>query len=81
MKDRVISPCKTDRCVHASKNLILVVHVDDILIFSPKKLWIDLSIKSLIDGLDNFELTDEGNIDKDLGVEISRHRDGMHELK
>ena len=81
LKDRGILPCKTDRCVYASKNLILVVYVDDVLIFSPKKLWIDLFIKSLMDGCENFELTDEGNIDKYIGVEISKHRDGTHELK
>ena len=50
-----------------------MVHVDDVLIFSPKKLCIDSFIKSLMDGSENFELTDEGNTDKYLGVEISRH--------
>ena len=80
LKHRVISPCKIDHCIHASRNLILVVHVDDMLIFSPKKLWIDLFIKSLMDGSENFELIDEGNIEKHLGVEIIKHRDGTYEL-
>ena len=81
LKDRGISPCKTEICVHASRNLILVVCVDDVIIFSPKKLWIDLFIKYLMDGSENFKLTDEGNIDTYLGVVISKHRDETYELK
>ena len=56
------------------------MHIDK-LIFSPKKLWIDLFFKFLIDGSDNFELIDEGKIDKCLGVEISKHLDDKNELK
>ena len=75
LKDRGTSPCKNDLCAHASRNLILVIHVEDVLIFSPKKLWIELFIKSLMDGSENFELTDEGNKDKFLSVEIRKHLD------
>ena len=61
--------------------MILVVHVDDFLIFSKKNLWIDVLIKSLFNEEENFELTDEGNIDKYLGVDIRKHNDGTHELR
>ena len=74
-------PCKTDRCVCALKNFIIVVHVDDVLIFSPKKFWIDLFIKSLMDGCEDFDLTDEVSIDKCLDVEITKYRDGTCQLK
>ena len=38
-------------------------------------------IKSLAEGGKNFELTDEGNIDKHLGVEMQTHSDGSYDLK
>ena len=50
--------------------MILIEHVDDILTFSREKLCIYLPIKSLFEGDENFEMTDEGNIDKYLGVDI-----------
>ena len=37
-------------------------------------------IKSLHNGEENFELTEEGNIDKYLGVEIKNYDDGSFEL-
>ena len=64
-----------------SSNLIIVVHADDVIIFSPKKLRIDLFIKSLIVGPENFDLTDEGNIDNHVRVEISNYRHITCELK
>ena len=67
--------------MHASKNLILVVHVDDVLMFSKKQLCIDVFIKSLAESEENFKLTDEGNIEKCLGVEIQTHSDGSYKIK
>ena len=58
--------------MHASKNLILAVCVDDLLTFSKKKVWIDIFDQSSFDGKYNFELTDERSIDKHLGVEIDK---------
>jgi len=40
-----------------------------------------LLIKSLANRTENFELTDEGSIDKYLGVEICDYPDGSYELK
>ena len=81
LKARQLFPCSTNQCACASKNLILVVHADDALVFSKKKHWIEMFIKSLSEGDEHFELTDEGSIDKHLDVEISNHPDGTHELK
>jgi len=57
------------------------VYVDNVLIFSKKKVWIDIFIKSLFEGIENFELTSEGNIDKYLGIDIQKHKDGTYELR
>ena len=43
-----------------------------------KKVWIDIFVQSLFDGKEKFELTDEGNIDKHLGVEIDKRHDGSY---
>ena len=81
LEARKIFPCSSDSCVYVSKNLIAIVYVDDVLIFSRDKVWIDIFIKSLFEGEENFDLTDEGNIDKYLGVEIVERQDGMYEIK
>jgi len=81
LKARGILPCSTDNCVYASKNLILIVYVDDVLIFSKKNVWIDIFLKSLFDGDEKFELTDEGDIDKYLGVDVNKVDDGVFELR
>ena len=81
MKDRGISPFQNDHFLYTSKNLILVVCVDYVLILSPTKIWIDLFIKFLMDVSVNFEVTHEVNVDKHLGVEIVKHLDGTCELK
>lgn len=51
------------------------------LIFSKRKICIDLFIKSLIDSKGNFELTDKSNIDKYLGVDIKDYADGSYEIR
>ena len=81
LKARNILPCSTDKCVYASKQLILIVYVDNVLIFSKRKCWIDMFIQSLAEGQEKFELTDEGSIDKYLGVDITKLPDGSYELK
>ena len=53
---------------------MLVVCVDDVLIFSREQLQIDFFIKSLTQGIENFELTNEGNIDKYLELKFIQDR-------
>ena len=57
------------------------MYVDNVLIFSRDKVWIDIFIKLLFKGEENFDLTDEGSIDKYLGVEIVKRQDRMYKLK
>ena len=64
-----------------SNQLILIVHVDYVLIFSKKKCWIDIFIKSFSEGSNSFEGIDEGRIYKCLGVDITEHTDRTCELK
>ena len=73
--------CSTDHCVFILKNLIVLVHVDDCLIFSQRKLWIDLSIKSLFEGQEKFELMDKGDTDEYLGVDTKKNKDNFSETR
>ena len=57
------------------------MHIDDILIFSKKKCWINLFVKSLSKVVENFKLTDKSIIDKYLRVDIMRYQDGTYKLK
>ena len=58
--------------MYVSKNLILNVYVNNILIISKKKILINTFIKSLLDREENFELTDEDSINKYLGIEMNK---------
>ena len=64
---------KVDPCVFIGEDIIFLVYVEDCLIFSRDKD----KINQLIDKLKNKEkldLTDEGDVEKYLGVEIDRKR-------
>ena len=71
----------TDNCVFQSKESIVLVYVDDCIIFSKKGLGIS---KRLIDspqkGNENFQFTDEGPLVKYIGVDIKKHKDRKVEL-
>ena len=50
------------------------------LIFSKWKIYIDLFIKSLINGEEDFELVDKVNLDKCLGINIKDYADNPYEI-
>ena len=51
--------------------MIILTYVDDCIIFGPSMDRIDSFVKSMNTGKDNFVLTDEGDINKFLGIEIT----------
>ena len=73
-------PYTLNNCVFVSKYLIVLVCLNDVLMFSKNKTWIDVLIKSLSEGNDKFELTNKGNINKCLGVDIKKHKDSSTTL-
>jgi hypothetical protein len=71
----------TDSCVFYGKDSIVLVYVDDMIIFSKKgSNSADLLIEALAEGHENFSFTDDGDLDKYLGVDVKRHNDGRIEL-
>ena len=67
----------TNKCVFIGKSSIILVYVDDCIIISKKGSGVDKRlIRSLLDRNEHFQLTDEGNLDRYLGVEITRLKVG-----
>lgn len=65
----------TDTAVFYSKDkpIILVIHVDDILVFAEKKSYIDELYKDL--SATNLEVSNLGELKEFLGIQINRNKD------
>ena len=81
LQDRGYRSSDVDPCVFISKNAIVLTYVDDCLILAKTNEVIDKLVKSLKDGKENFDFTDDGDIKYYLGVEFKRSSDGTIELK
>jgi len=55
-----------------SSDILVLVYVDDCIILSRDRTSIELFIDSLKHGPERFDFTDEGSMDKYLGVDINR---------
>ena len=78
--DRGFKPSEIDPCLYLKENMVLLTYVDDCIIISPSKENIDRLVRSMQQGPENFKLTDEGDVNKFLGVEITKLDDHSFEL-
>ena len=69
-----INPRKVDPCVFIGEDVIFFVYVDDCLVFSRDKDKINHLIEKL-KKKEKLDLTDEGDVDKYLGVGIERKKE------
>jgi hypothetical protein len=70
-----------DSCVFIGKDSILLVYVDDCIILQKRgSTATDDLIQSLQEGKEKFSFTDDGGLDKYLGVDVKRHKNGSIEL-
>ena len=74
-------PSKVDPCLFSSKDTIVLVYVDDVILVSKSEQSILDLINLLQEGKENFDFTDKGDIKNYLGVEFSRSRDGSMDMK
>ena len=81
LEDRGYKSSDVDPCVFLSKDAIVLTYVDDCLILAKSNDVIDKLVRSLKDGKENFDFTDDGDIKYYLGVEFNRSSDGTIELK
>ena len=72
LERRGFSESKADPCVFLKKGMIILTYVDDCILISDKKETLQQFIHSLANGIEKFEFTDEGPMDKYLGVEIEK---------
>ena len=70
LTDRNFIPSQIDPCIYYKDNGIVLIYVDDCILLSRNKSVIDNFISSLKNGKEKYILTDEGDIDKYLGVYI-----------
>jgi len=70
LQDRGFFQSQVDLCVFYKDECIVLTYVDDCIIVGDDMVIVDSVIQSLREGDEDFELTDEGSIDKYLGVLI-----------
>ena len=78
--DRDFVPSQIDPCLYLKDGMAVLTYVDDCIIVGKSTKAIDALIHSLQNGQEGFNLTDEGNIDKFLGVEITNRANGEFEM-
>ena len=70
-----------DACVFIGKTSIVLVYVDDCVIFQQKGATdADELIRKLQEGEQKFIFTDDGDLETYLGVDVKRKKDGLIEL-
>ena len=80
LEDRNFKPSEIDPCLYIGNGMIVLTYVDDCIIIGPAMTEIDKFVESLKNGPEDFVLTDEGDIDKFLGIEITQLDDRRFKL-
>ena len=78
--DRGFVQSQVDPCVFFGDGCIVLTYVDDVIIIGDTTSKIDDLILSLHEGDEKFVFTDEGSIDKYLGVDIKKIDDTSFEM-
>lgn len=72
---------ESDPCVFIGKDCVILTYVDDCILLQRKgSSAVDDLIQSLREGHENFDFTDDGTLERYLGVDVKRHSDGRIEL-
>ncbi len=70
LKDWGFKASTVDQCLDMCKGMMILVYVDNCIIIEKDMDDIDQFVLSMQNGPENFVLTDEGSIDKFLGIKI-----------
>ena len=70
-----------DPCVYITKDLLVLVHVDDCILISKEQLAITSFVQSLHDGPENVVFAEEGTLESYLGVCILLSFQAVKDLK
>ena len=78
--DRDFKPSDIDPCIYIGNGMIILTYVDDCIISGPSMDRIYSFVKSMKTGKENFLLTDKGDINKFLGIEITQLDDKIFKV-
>ena len=82
LEARKFTACKADPCLFISKKVICICYVDDCLWFAKDSKDINAVLQSFKDDGDkyNWEMTEGGNVEKFLGIQVDPTSDGGFKL-
>ena len=80
LSDREFKPSDIDLYIFLKPSMIVLVYADDCIIISDSKMKIDHLVHTLHHGPEKFVLTEEGTLDKFLGINIQPVGDDKYEL-
>ena len=72
LEARGFRPCDSDQCVFVRHDAIILTYVDDCIILSKEKSTADEIVCSLEQGNENFDFTDDGDLERYLGMNLTR---------
>jgi hypothetical protein len=72
LENRGFKESLADPCVFMRANMVILVYVDDCVLIGKDSDVIKAFIDSLTNGPENFEFTDEGSMERYLGVDIQK---------
>jgi hypothetical protein len=73
LTDRGFKPSEINPCLYMKKDMIVLTYVNDCIIIGTPMKSIDAFIHSMQHGKEKFILTDEGDVNKFIGIEIVQH--------
>ena len=80
MVDKYFKPSDIDPCLYIVNGMIILTYVENCIIVGPSMDRIDSFVESMKTGKENFVLTDEGDINKFLGIEITQLDDNRFKV-
>jgi hypothetical protein len=77
---RGFNQSQIDPCLYFKKGMLIITYVDDCIIVANLMIDINTFVESMKNGSERFILTDEGDINKFLGIEIKQLTKSKFEL-
>ena len=80
MKEVGSTPSEYDPCLYFKKNVVMLVNIDDCLVFSPDPKLIEKTFSDLRNSSKNFDIDDQGDVSDFWGIEVTHLKDGSIKL-
>ena len=80
MKEVGFTPSEYDPCLYYKKNVVMLVYIDDCLVFSPDPKLIDKTISDFRISSKNFDIDNLGDVGDFLGIDVTHLKHGSIKL-